>query len=411
MSGSKPETEATWTLLLIIGLIFGFLWLLWHFFRPDVLEVMRWMRFAEIGIISLFDHSYQPCVNWLLHARVNDIHPSPEMIGWTNTCFGVNYLQRVKPDDLPFYYQLSAIPLGTIEQGVTHYYHYPLALVFGWFAYHMFFISPRGKFRTRHNLESFIKTQAMMWPVISPIVNFNPIKSSARILGGIVPDKLPIFAEALSPEEWVAWHRIPVTNSIPDREATRRAFIQQLGPRWTGIDNAPVHIQALYAAFALKGVQKREESDDFLGEISKHWSDKGGLQLPVELVNKIKKIIRDPEIGGKAAAVAEHHAYRTTAILAVLKWARSMGGVLAPAQFLWLRGADRALWYPLNNLGRRSFHSEGAGAMAHFMAEQNAKKPLPIPRVDTAVITLNQYLATSGHPIPPREGDPEKSPA
>ena len=249
-----------------------------------------------------------------------------------------------------------------------------------------------------------------MWPVIAPIVNFNPIKTSARILGGLVPDKLPLFAEALSPEEWISWHRIVVTNNIPDREATRRAFVQQLGPRWNGIEMAPLYMQALFAAYALKGAQKREESDDFLGQIAVCWSEKGGLQLTPKIIKEIGRIIKDPELGGKAKAVAQQHAYRTTAMLAVLKWARSMGGVLAPAQFLWVRAVDRALWYPLNNMGRRSFHSEGAGAMAHFMAEQNAKKPLPIPRIDTAIITLNQYLATTGHPIPPREGDVAQSP-
>lgn len=411
MSGGKQESEATWTMLLIVGVVSMFLWLLWHFFRGQVLEVMRWIRLAEIGPISIFDSGYRPCVSWLLHAHVNDVRPSADMIGWTNSCFGVNFLQHVPSADVPFYYQLSAIPMATIEQGVTYYYHYPLALIFAFFAYHMFFVSPRGKFKTRHTLETFIKTQAKMWPVISPIVDFDPIKSSARILGGLVPDKLPIFAEALSPEEWISWNRITVTNNIPDREATRRAFVQQLGPRWNGIESAPAHMQALYAAYALKGTQKREESDDFLGDIALCWSEKGDFKPTSDLMSRVKKIINDPELGGKAAAVASAHAYRTTAMLAVLKWARSMGGVLAPAQFLWLRGTDRALWYPLNNLGRRSYHSEGAGAMAHFMAELNAKKPLPIPRVDTAIITLNQYMATTGHPIPPREGDKEQSPA
>ena len=68
-----------------------------------------------------------------------------------------------------------------------------------------------------------------------------------------------------------------------------------------------------------------------------------------------------------------------------------------------MRGADRALWYPLNNLGRRAFHSEGAGAMAHFMAEEAAQKPLPMPRLDTAIVTINQYLAQTAAKIPPRE--------
>jgi intracellular multiplication protein IcmP len=114
----------------------------------------------------------------------------------------------------------------------------------------------------------------------------------------------------------------------------------------------------------------------------------------------VKKLVNDPEVGGKALNIADQHAYRTTALLGVLKWARWMGGVLAPAHFLWLRGVDRNLWYPMNNLGRRSFHVEGAGAMAHFMAEQSAKKPLPMPRLDTAIVTLNQYFNPPDRPAP-----------
>jgi intracellular multiplication protein IcmP len=186
----------------------------------------------------------------------------------------------------------------------------------------------------------------------------------------------------------------------------------QLGPRWNGTRDLPSYILALFAAFALKGVQKRDESDELLGKLSLAWSVGGGFRPSAELMNEVKRIIRNPEIGGKALEIADEHAYRTTAMLGVLRWARWMGGVLAPAQFLWLRGMDRTLWYALNNLGRRSFHIEGAGAIAHFMAEQSAKKPLPIARIDTAVVTLNMFLSNPERPpmpIPPREGDGKRA--
>jgi intracellular multiplication protein IcmP len=243
-----------------------------------------------------------------------------------------------------------------------------------------------------------------MWPVISPIVDFNPIKSSARAPGDPLPHKLPLFAEALSPEEWISFNRVSVTNNIPDRDATRRGFLLQLGPRWTGsFSGQPPYIKALIAACALKGTQKREESDAILGRIALCWSAKNGLQLDMKLSADIENILRDEKIGGQALTIANQHAYRTTAMVGILRWARSRGGVLAPAQFLWLRGTDRTLWYALDNLGRRAFLMEGAGAMAHFMAEQNAHKPLPIPRIDTAIVTLNQYMAERGLAIPPRE--------
>jgi intracellular multiplication protein IcmP len=403
-SNSQNNADQGLTLVLGLALLFLAFWLVWHFFKMPILEALRWIRFAELWVINLFFHRYDSCLDWLREVRFADPDPSPTVVRLTNQCFGADYLANVPVEDSASYYSLSANGIGAIESGITQYIHWPLAAVFAGLGFYTMFYSPRNKFRTKHTLESFIKVQAKMWPVISPIVDFNPIKSSARIPGSMVPDKLPLFAEALSPEEWISYQRIPVTNNIPEREATRRAFLLQLGPRWNGLAGQPPYILSLFAAFALKGIQNREESDDLLGRLSQCWSAKAGFKLTPNIASEVAGLVRNSDIGGQALAVAEKHAYRTTAMLGVLGWARSKGGVLAPAQFLWLRGVDRTLWYALNNLGRRSFHTEGAGAMAHFMAEQNANKPLPIPRIDTAVVTMNQYLAERGLAIPPREG-------
>jgi intracellular multiplication protein IcmP len=409
MSNKQNEPDAMWTMLwLAVVLALGAA-IFWHYFKGPVLEVLRWVRFGELWVVSFFTNRNDACIDWLRHARLEDTSPSMDMITWTNQCFGTDYLNGIPTKDQGSYFMLSASSMSGIEQIAGRYYRWPFVAAFACIAIYVIYISPRSKFRTRHTLESFIKVQSKMWPVIAPIVNFNPIKSSARTPGSTVPDKLPLFAEALSPEEWISWHRIPVTNGVADRETTRRAFLLQLGPRWNGIEGQPDHVRALFAAFALKGVQRREESDNLLGQISLCWTPKGGFALTSELISEINKLLGDAEIGGKAIDIAAQSAYRTTAMLNVLRWARMMGGVLAPAQFLWLRGTDRPLWYALNNLGRRSFHTEGAGALAHFMAEQNAKKPLPIPRIDTAIVTLNQYLAESGQSIPPREGDGAKA--
>jgi intracellular multiplication protein IcmP len=256
-------------------------------------------------------------------------------------------------------------------------------------------------FKRVYSLEDFIAQQAKVWPVITPIVKFNPGKHTARPLGSAVPKKLPIFAEALSPEEWLAYQQINVVNGVADREQTRKVFAQQLGPRWAGPEKLPLYARALFAAFALQGVQKRDESNKLLGDIAQCWTAEKGLQLTAELEKFVNEVVAEADLGGKGKEIAAKFAYRHTALAGLLKWARTMGGVLASAQFLWLRAEDRVLWYVLNNLGRRSYHAEGAGAMAHFMAEQNAKKPLTMPRVETAYVTLNQVLSKSGVPIPP----------
>jgi intracellular multiplication protein IcmP len=403
MSGGSPSpnTEPVFTLFLLMAVFVFVGWIIWAFFRIELLEVLRYFRLAELWGVGLFTNQAAACYEWLKQAPISNSAPTLDNVRMANQCFGAANLAAMMPDQSINYVELTGYSIAAMGRIVGIYLHWPLAIIILWIGFYSGFLSPRGKFKTRYNLEGFIKVQAKMWPVIAPIANFKPGEHSARVPGSTVPDKLPPFAEALSPEEWIAWHRISVTNGIPDREAARRAFGRQLGPRWVGIEGQPPHIRALYAAFALKGVQKREESDDLLSRLSLCWSLERGFRMTSEVSAEIDRLIRDQAVGGEAKNITSQHAYRTTAMLGMLKWARWMGGVLASAQFLWLRAADRSLWYPLNNLGRRSFHVEGSGALAHFMAEQNAKKPLLIPRIDTAIVALNQFLADpERHPMP-----------
>ena len=391
MAGNNNE-DPVWILLLLIAILIGVGWAVWYFFEPQFLQGIKYVRLVETGIMSLFDTRAGYCFSWLREAQGGAMFPTDSVRRAAYGCFGVEAMQSLTLQQSMKYYTITTDSLGFIGRYVGYYLKWIVFLACAAFGYIAMFVSKRNCFKTRHSLESFIKAQVGIWPVISPIVNFNPSKVSARILGSKVPDKIPLFAEALAPEEWIAYHRIAVVNGVPDRESVRRAFLKQLGPRWNGFQDLPPHQLALFAAFALKGVQKRDESDDFLGRISLCWSSGKGFRLTPELTAEIKKILKDPEVGGKALEVLSKHAYRTTAMLGALKWARYMGGVLAAAQFLWVRGVDRELWYALNNLGRRSFHSEGAGAIAHYMAEEAAQKALPTPRLDTAIVTLNIYM-------------------
>ncbi len=402
MAGNNED--ATHLLMLLLGLFAAIVYGVWYFFHDQFLEALRYVRLVEFAVPALFNDEAAGCFKWLWHAKVGMNVPSQATYEAAVACYGPESLRRMTTQEALLYYNVSVESMSYIGQFFGSIYRWILVPVCLFVAYIALFVSKRNGFKSRHNLETFIKAQAPMWPVISPITKFNPATHSARALGQPVPEKLPLFAEPLSPEEWLSFHRIPVVNGVPDREATRRAFGAQLGPRWNGFDDLPPYILGLCAAFALKGGQKREESDEFLGRLAQCWSPTGGYQMSSELLKEIRTILKDPATGGKAADVAAKNAYRTTALLGMLKWARFMGGVLAAAQFLWLRGVDRELWYSLNNQGRRTFHTEGAGAIAHFMAEDQAQKALPIPRMDTAIVTLNIYMGGDiPITVPPRE--------
>jgi intracellular multiplication protein IcmP len=363
----------------LLAAFFFLCWVFWKLYEFEILAALRYVRLIELYIVNVLSFGD---FNALIDMT------KPDWLGGSHD---------------PYQSIFSRAKFLLTTEAISQFIRWPAAVILvAWGVYSMFF-SPRGKLKNEYTLEGLIAVQAKIWPIINPIVKFNPAKSSARAAGDAVPTKLPLFAEALSPEEWLAYHNINLVNGLPEREAVRKALIMQLGPRWTKPEDLPPYQRALFAAFALKGVQKRTESDDLLGQIALCWSDKTGYRASLSVSRQVDALLSDPDIGGKAAAVAKQFAYRTTAILGVLRWGRSMGGVLAPAAFLWLRGEDRALWYPLNNLGRRSYHSEAAGAMAHFMAELAAKKPLPIPRVETALITINQYLANNQVQIPARD--------
>lgn len=395
------NVDPTWTLMLLIGSLCLVGFLVWWGFRDEFLEAIRYIRLAEIAVIAPFNDQADACFTWLREAKVGNAVPTSPVITASLGCFGPKFITSLPSTAKMTYFSVTPDSLGYIGRLVGSYLRWILVPVCAFVVYYALYKTDRNKFRTAFGLESFIKVQAKVWPVIAPIVNFNPAKSSSRVIGDPVPSKLPLFAESLAPEEWLSYHQVNVVKSLPEREAMYSAFAMQLGPRWAGYGKLPPYIQALVAAFALKGVQKRDESDELLGRISLCWSDKKGFKLTPELASEIKGLLKDPKVGGEAQKIIEKHAYRSTAVLGMLKWARFMGGVLASAQFLWLRGVDRHLWYALNNLGRRSFHTEGSGAMAHYMAEEIAQKALVVPRLETAIVTMNKYVSEKQPEIPP----------
>jgi intracellular multiplication protein IcmP len=380
------QDSGLWGIALIAGLLYGLWWVTWHYGSAQIMDVLRWIKVGELWIVDL-------------------VSSNPNLGRWRAlligaSAYGVPHTAGAYPLTMPMIEGASDL--------VGQYLRWPFVAIMAGMLAWLVVKAPGSNFLNKFDLEGLIKAQAKTWPVISPIIHFKPAETSARVPGDTLPEKLPFFAESLTPEEWVAYNRIPVQNGIPDKDEVRRLCTLQLGPRWSKnlnfVQRQPLYIQALIAAFALKGVQKRQQSDDFLGEIAKYWTPAGGLVLPAKIQSEIAAILNDPAVGGKALALSAAYAYRTTALLGILRWARDMGGVLAPSQFLWLRGFDRALWYPLNNLGRRSYHAEAAGAMAHFMAENEAKKPLPVPRVETAVATVAEYFATVKPTLPAVEG-------
>jgi intracellular multiplication protein IcmP len=383
---NENSNDGLWMMFFIVFLTVGIAYIIWITFQPQLLQGYLWARQGQVTVASL----------WTDNDMVVETASGPLTFG--------------EAKDIIF----NVTPAQLMDDGVNHWaiiqstshvilkpFQIPAGLLFAFLIYLALFKSPTSKHRRTYGLDDLIKKQAQTFPVISPIINFNPLKEVPhRAPGDLVPAELPLFAEALSPEEWIAFHKIPIPDGQVDEHAVEKALSLQLGDQWKGYQKLKPYQQVLLAAFALKAARKRKESDDMLGELALCWTKSGGLKLDRGLFAKARKILKNKDIAGDVINECNRHAYVTTALLGGLEKARSEGGVLAPAQFLWLRGHDRALWYPLNNLGRQAFHAEALGAMCHYRAEKQVSRPIPKPMMNDAITILKAYLEDKDKSMP-----------
>jgi len=88
---------------------------------------------------------------------------------------------------------------------------------------------------------------------------------------------------------------------------------------------------------------------------------------------------------------ANKHKYYYTYFAGLLDMCREVG-VLASADFLWLKKFDRRLWYTMNNVGRRVGWAEVSGIWSHYIAERATGTRLDTPHVDGAIEAFKRYL-------------------
>lgn len=385
--GKHTGSEAAlgWGILLCVFIAIGYL--IWYLNDVAIRGIIRWIRYGEMWVASWFlDNNYT--------IRLNS-----GATGWQD--YDANYIKTMQT--------LRVIPTDRIDNdllsvaGNVAMYPYinvivAISFMFGLWA---LFFGPGSEHRRRFDINTLIAKQANIFPIISPFIAFNPGNQPPRAPGANVPAELPSFAEALSPEEWIAYNEIQITDKKLNEESAFKAFSKQLGPRWRGVKHLAPYKQVLLAAFCLKASRKRGDSDAMLGRLALCWTFKGGLKLDAKLLREARSVLRNASLSERVLKKCNEHAWETTALVRALATAREEGGVLAPAQFVWLRAYDRILWYPLNNIGRQSLHMEAIGAMGHYKAEKMVQRPIPRPKMKDAVKSLSEYMESQkARPIP-----------
>lgn len=168
-----------------------------------------------------------------------------------------------------------------------------------------------------------------------------------------------------------------------------------------------LHEQALLAVFALYATDRgpNKEGDTLLDDLSRGFREgpydaKGRptgpclLTLPSPGIEvRLAKILHDEQVRPFLETIMRHHGFSTTIMMRALDTARRKG-MLPPSRFLWLKPADRVLWYPLHELPppianeklrARRVVVEAAGAYNHYKVEFLARRRQEVPCLNAAV--------------------------
>lgn len=361
--GGGGEDQNSYALLWILGCVFVIGGLIWWKFSTQLKLAFIMVKKYEVLAISFFidNDNVQRAIEGLGMARAN---PSVLTMEYTSK----------------------------ISEFIGGYLMYPICFVLLVLAIVMYRGTVTMRFTRAHNMESLMQQEKENYPQISPVVDLNMMDEDVN--------KGP-WSMSMNPMQFAKHEKLLKVEMVADRKAAWKAegnakatllkekamqvFATQLGPLFVGVEQLPPHTKALYAAFLARADHDTDACRAYLAKLGKS-AGKGTMDYS-DTDAYIKKYGNC-----KAAIMAQKkHAYVITLMASMLSLAR-VDGVLASADFLWLKPVDRRLWYVLNCVGRQVVVPEVAGAFAHWIAEKEMGRPLTVPMIDEAVSALEKAL-------------------
>jgi len=365
--GQQNPTDHTanffWLLVLIC---LGFL-AVWYFHPEWIVDPVYWVRLHEADLMILLSSGWDKIANFFGLSTTN-----------TQELYQLKHMMQ------------SAIPkkvtfnqFSSINAVMGDWIRWPTAVLLLVMAVIAYFRHTIVRFRTRYNMATLKDAESENWPQIQPVISLNLVKEDL--------DKGP-WAMAKMPLTFCKEHNIVSLKQKDgkdiwalDKGPASRLFSMQLGPMWKDLFNLPIHIKALVVIFIARAERERDIANRFLSQIS--LSAASG-KLDFTGVNEQLIKYQNSKL---LHWLRPRHAYVRTMMATLLEMARA-DGVLATAEFLWLKPVDRYLWFMLNYVGRQTASSEIGGAYAHWLAEKELGGKITVPMVNEAVIALDAAI-------------------
>ncbi|MCX7120170.1 MAG: type IVB secretion system coupling complex protein DotM/IcmP [Gammaproteobacteria bacterium] len=369
--GGQQQSDQTANFFWMIVLIFGAVIVFWFLDSRTVVIPVFWMRIHEIELMRYLAQAWTP-VAQLLHITPPNMHQLDAL---------QEYMQRIRPS------RVSWVNFSAINVDLGQWTRYPAVIILGLLAAFVFF---RGaaQFRHSYDMTTLRVVGQELWPQITPVLSLNLVKEDIG--------KGP-WAMCQLPLEFCRQHELLLMKVVNNKKVwtlkqkpAYRLLALQLGPMWKGLDALPIHMKAIALICLARATGQRPVAKKILSQIAASAAT-GKLDFST-VSDQLRQFYNHRIIQW----LEVRHAYMATLMASLLQIARS-DGVLASAEFLWLKPVDRRMWFMLNNVGRRAAFVEVAGAYAHWKAEQKVGRALKTPMVKSAVDALDEALQNVLH--------------
>jgi intracellular multiplication protein IcmP len=363
--GGDSAYGPVWVILIIF--IVG--WALWHYLSAQIVAAIFAVCLVQAKVVALFTSNVDQFI-YIMETV------DPKTVSWAQ----VVEICRV----------------------INQYYVYPVCAFMAVYCVVLYSSDVTRKYKKKYDMKKLREQECHNWSQIMPVVNQDLINQDIS--------KGP-WAMAESPMEFTKKHNllkrdefsvddpeypgVPLAVSIKRAEA-KAVFTLQLGAYWEGFDKLPPHLLALCAIFAARINKDRDKAYQLIDHINK--SVEGGNKPDFGSAKVLMQKHMNSKLVQKCTSM---HAYILTMMASLLVSARD-DGVMASADFLWLKPIDRRAWYMLNSVGRQTPYVEVSGLFAHWKAERALKRKSMVPLVEEAVKALEASVKEVKLPIAER---------